>query len=774
MDETLDLGIGIKAAGAMESQKATKSLTESLKSYVKGIFSVKSATSSMEKMTQSSTATMGSSERTYQKVADSLTSLKSKLLAFAGVYAATDIFRRMFDEGRRVEDMVTSLANRFGSDKIGNQVTRWVNDTVSKLPVARDELQQYIETLDDIALPAAMTDLKGVLEASLATGENLNSVMGQLVSFSKSNDVVGLSEFFSGRISPKEISESLAGAQSIQERVVRLTELMGERFEGNVDRTRRTIKGQFEVLSSIIRLFQQNLIGFAGGGGLYDEIKFFINDFVGWFEDRKDMMIEFAREVQTFLLQTFRFIRKNFLSVGDLATRMVNVIRGFIKQSRELVNPFVLFLAILTDKFKILLSGFIDGFIDFFKELKIIVGATVDLIGEFLSPFMTPKLRNNLRETEKLFAKLFSGENVRTFGEIIGLAAGGVVTFIAVSAGMGKIIGIVKGVTGAWKALGLVIMANPITASITALVAISFLLYKAWKENFFGLRDTLEPVLMWLVSSLKSTKDFLVDLFDSVSSSVMSFISDITPALKKIWTVLEPIASVLLVGFMENIKLVGSVLWSFFKGTWTVVLGGMVNQFQLAWTTISGVIETLLKLITGDFSGAWESFKDMVSGIADILGDQFKLVGSTVMGFFKETGGHILDFFSGFWEGTKGIFMGVFNWFIDKINSYILEPLNSVSSKIGITVPTLNRMGGDEESNGQTVFRPIPEFSGTVSDFQPNLAPAPASSTGVSRTNQFNGNISIQVDGSKDPSKTAEEVRRELETYYRRQAERAE
>lgn len=197
------------------------------------------------------------------------------------------------------------------------------------------------------------------------------------------------------------------------------------------------------------------------------------------------------------------------------------------------------------------------------------------------------------------------------------------VSFIAenlqpVLAGLGTIFATVViplfvswGVAAVAAAVATVVALAPVLVPIIAIGAAIALLYKAWTEDWGGIREIVASV--WA-----AIQPVLQAVFDTLSR----FWLEIQPNLQRTWQNIQDWTKAA-VDFISNVitTVVGAIVqfWTanwetisgIFEGVWLYIKG----YFTIIWAIISGLIKVALAVFSGDWTGAWNAIKEMVAGV---------------------------------------------------------------------------------------------------------------------------------------------------------------
>jgi ElaB/YqjD/DUF883 family membrane-anchored ribosome-binding protein len=236
-------------------------------------------------------------------------------------------------------------------------------------------------------------------------------------------------------------------------------------------------------------------------------------------------------------------------------------------------------------------------------------------------------------------------------------------------------------------------------------------------KSLFNLRKELEKYtttlfdgLKWFYDNLlKPLAQFVINdvlpiFFDTLAESIKIagiVIDNVRPVLEFLWdNFLEPIASWTGGVLITTLEL----MYDHFKNFADLLSGEInfgeflqrtVDTWKKAWESIQKISEELWQnlkdgfyvlgfvIVTG-FENMWQSIKDVWGAVADW--------------FNKTVVQPISNFFSKLWEGMKIAFKATINFFIDKINNFVIDvvlTINKVISMINKAISSINSMSGE-------------------------------------------------------------------------------
>lgn len=342
-------------------------------------------------------------------------------------------------------------------------------------------------------------------------------------------------------------------------------------------------------------------------------------------------------------------------------------------------------------------------------------------MGDAILPILTPII-----EKIAVLATKFSKLNPtiqKVVLIVMGLvaAAGPVLIFVGkIISSVGTIIGVlgklaplfniiktaITGVTTVFKLLGTVVMANPIIAIITAIVAVFILLWNKceWFRDFWiNLWEKIKEVagVVWEAitgfftsawETIKAIWDTVAPFFEAIFEGIKKVVYVVVMLIavyfetcwniiKAVWEAVEPFFKAI----WEGIKAVFSGVVNFFKtifeGAWEAikfVWDLVVAYYTAIWNGIKAIFTPVINWFKDIFSKAWEGIKAIWNKAKDFFTNVWngiKNVFSPVINWFKDT-------FTKAWNGIKGVFSGVKNWFDDNVWGKIKSVFSGAKEKM--------------------------------------------------------------------------------------------
>lgn len=235
------------------------------------------------------------------------------------------------------------------------------------------------------------------------------------------------------------------------------------------------------------------------------------------------------------------------------------------------------------------------------------------------------------------------------------------VAFIGTFSGIAKVIGIIKGVSVAFTALSVVIMANPISILIAGIAALVAALIIVW-NNCEGFRNFF--ISMW--EGIKTIVSGVIDWFKSIPDKVAKFVEDIGEFFSNI-----PYYVGYALGYAVG------ALWKFITEDIPNFINGVINWFKELPGKIWEVITDVVGKVGQWFSDMWDKAKEEVPNLVN-----------NIVTWFKELPGKMLsigkDLVDGIWSGIKEKADG----FKKKVKNFFKGIVDGAKSALGIHSPS--------------------------------------------------------------------------------------
>ena len=224
-----------------------------------------------------------------------------------------------------------------------------------------------------------------------------------------------------------------------------------------------------------------------------------------------------------------------------------------------------------------------------------------------------------------------------------------------------------------------------------------------------GFSSILETVLNVWNENIKPILDEWAARFDTLwkehlqpmVNSFLEFIGKLINGLSELWNtwlvpiinwivenvvpVLSPILETIGNLFMNAFGIISDILnelWQVLSGLIDFIVGVFTGDWEKAWNGIKEIFSGIWTAIKGFFEGIWNSIKDIVTGAIDTVKAYIEYVLNVISTVWSNIWNGIKKFVSNIWNGIKNIFSGVGNWFTN-IFQQAYNGITRVFSNIG-------------------------------------------------------------------------------------------
>lgn len=217
-----------------------------------------------------------------------------------------------------------------------------------------------------------------------------------------------------------------------------------------------------------------------------------------------------------------------------------------------------------------------------------------------------------------------------------------------------KIAGAINVVKGAFAALNVTMLANPITLIIAAIAA-------------------LVAAFIYLWNNCEGFRQFWINLWEGIKQAVTTAWNAITSFLSTAW---------------ESILGIAQTVWGAISGFFATLWEGIIGVFTAAWTSISGVMTTIWNTITS----VWQSIYDTISPLLEAFRYLFETIFeairilierdfTAVSQKIQEIWNAIVAFLTPMLEGIKNVFQTIWTA-IQSVVTTVLTAIQSVVTTV--------------------------------------------------------------------------------------------
>lgn len=274
---------------------------------------------------------------------------------------------------------------------------------------------------------------------------------------------------------------------------------------------------------------------------------------------------------------------------------------------------------------------------------------------------------------------------------------------------------VIKLVASGIKALGSLLMANPIALIITAIVAVIAILVTLYNKCE-GFRNLVNSVVSAVVGFLQNLWNSIVSIVTTIATFIGGIISTIVSILAVpfdyvknafllivaiVATVLQTIYTIVSTVITTILSVIGSIagwiynnvllpVFNFFSSVFTAIyntIASWINTvFSIFSTIASWIYDNVLSPVFNFFKSIFSSIWKVISGVIDKIKSAFNTVANVVKSVFN----NIKNFISNIFSTVAGIIKAPINGVINIINS-VLKAMNKI--KVPDWVPGLGGKG---------------------------------------------------------------------------------
>lgn len=222
----------------------------------------------------------------------------------------------------------------------------------------------------------------------------------------------------------------------------------------------------------------------------------------------------------------------------------------------------------------------------------------------------------------------------------------------------------------------------------------------------------IERLSAWLGEKMPEAMAWLQTKAEELWPVLQEFFGEVSRIVEENWPEIEATVRDVMSGVMEVVDNVAATvidLWNRFGDDILAGaserFGALIQQFRGIFNVIAGIVNTVMAVIRGDWSGAWEGIKQTLGGVVDffvgwgryvwsIFGGIIRAIGEVVGQTWFSIWHGVRDFFVGIWNGIVGLAQGYFRWLWDLASGFG-ETLWGIWSGLwnGIVTFTRNALG---------------------------------------------------------------------------------
>lgn len=354
---------------------------------------------------------------------------------------------------------------------------------------------------------------------------------------------------------------------------------------------------------------------------------------------------------------------KAFTHIGDSANKAVTTIStafgSVFKGTKNPLADFANGLANEIEKLGNFISKHANDIKNFFGMVKDLGGAAFKLIGDTLKtviPWLEKfgEFASKHPATIKALAVSIIGFNLALKGAVGVLK--GVEKFKS-------LIGIIKGIGTAFKAVSLFMMANPFVAIIAGITALSIGLFELYKHNK-KFREFVDGIIKAVKNFAKDFVKFFKNAWDSVSKGIDKFGKSFSKGFKSIIDGIVKIAKgfgrVLIIALALPVGIAMTIAKPLVKPLQKIITT-LIKWIQSAWKALTGFLNSIWtpvqktwtsvwKNISKFFSDVWHGIQKIITPIIKWLSDTISSTINTISSTWNKIWGGISSFFGKIWD----------------------------------------------------------------------------------------------------------------------------
>lgn len=354
---------------------------------------------------------------------------------------------------------------------------------------------------------------------------------------------------------------------------------------------------------------------------------------------------------------------KAFTHIGDSANKAVTTIStAFSSVFKGTKNPLADFangLANEIEKLGNFISKHANDIKNFFGMVKDLGGAAFKLIGDTLKTVI-PWLEkfgtwaSKHPEDVKKIALAIIGLNVALKGMFAVLD--GVKKFKEIKE-------VISGIGASFKAVGLIIAANPIVAIIAGIAALGIALFELYKHNK-KFREFVDGIIKAVKNFAKDFVKFFKNAWDSVSKGIDKFGKSFSKGFKSIIDGIVKIAKgfgrALIIALALPVGIAMTIAKPLVKPLQKIITT-LIKWIQSAWKALTGFLNSIWtpvqktwtsvwKNISKFFSDVWHGIQKTLTPIIKWLSDTISSTINTISSTWNKIWGGISSFFGKIWD----------------------------------------------------------------------------------------------------------------------------
>ena len=301
-----------------------------------------------------------------------------------------------------------------------------------------------------------------------------------------------------------------------------------------------------------------------------------------------------------------------FGKIGELGGGALDTVVGLFQKAGP---PVAAFVGSLIDLGSTIAGSVLTAFENLAPIVESIVGAFIDF-GSTVISAVSPAIQG---------LSNFLSEHGEIIEAVVAAVAAVVGGFMALEGIITVLITVVDAISVAVGVFNAVLNANPIMLIVTAIAA-------------------LVAAIIYLWNNSEEFRNFVIGLWETISSAVVAAVTAIGDFLKSAW---------------EGIKNVASTVWNAISSTITGIVNGIASGLSAAWNGIQNVVSTVFNAIKSVVTTVWNgistAISTVVTTIQNVISTGFNAVKTAVSTVFNAVKTAITKPFKAAYDTVKGI-----------------------------------------------------------------------------------------------------------------------
>lgn len=311
--------------------------------------------------------------------------------------------------------------------------------------------------------------------------------------------------------------------------------------------------------------------------------------------------------------------------------------------------------------------------------------------------FVTSYLQTLSPQAKLVIVTILAG--IAALGPVLTIVGTVIVGIGAVVSAIGTISAALAGVSLTPIILGIAAAVAYVIAIFVAAGAAAYVLYKAWENNFGGIRDFTNEVWNGIKNYIQTVINEISAFIESTLNEIEAFWEEdgesIMQAVNTVYSTIANIVKTWLDGIRKFWEKNGQAITSIVKAAWEIIR----VIFATGVSVILDVIALVAAVINGDWKKVWEIAKNIIYTVINAIGAILQNLWKIVKNVFLIVWNTVVEAGTNLWNKAKEIGANIIKGLMEGLNSLkdtllstakaiILAPINIMKSVAGIQSPS--------------------------------------------------------------------------------------